>query len=195
MPSTATSLRRRQERIIGNDLHAQALAGDAADVLADTAEADDGHGLSLNTLHTREQAVIPDLILLDRAVVVDGVALQTHHGSDGVLGRLLRAVVTDGNNGNTLLGGVLEVGGIVASGLEGNHLAVIHGIKEFFLEVDIAVDNDVGVLDVRDELLVLLRGDRLCRIILGNDVRNTFRQEAVIDRMVLSHGCRGLCVN
>ena len=146
---------RRQERVVGNDLHVERLRL-ARDGLADAAETGDAHDLTGDALEVRHDLVIPDVILLDAAVILADAALEVEHEGHGALGGLLRAVVEDGADGDALVLRVVEVGLVVAGGLEGDDLAVIHGVDLLLAEVDVAVDDDVGVLDLGVERIVIL---------------------------------------
>ena len=157
----------RQERVVGDDLHVerQRLARDG---LADAAEAGDAHDLTGDALETRHDLIVPDVILLDAAVILTDAALEVEHERHGALGGLLRAVVEDGADGDALLARIVEIGLVVARGLEGDDLAVIHGVDLLFAEVDVAVDDDVGVLDLGVKRIVILgvlveHGDRQLR--------------------------------
>ena len=107
-----------KERVVGNDFHVERLRL-AGDGLADAAETGDAHDLTGDALETRYDLVIPDVVLLDAAVILADAALEVEHEGHGALGGLLRAVVKDGTDGNALFLRVVEVGLVVAGGLEG----------------------------------------------------------------------------
>lgn len=128
----------------------------------------DAHDLTGDALETRHDLIVPDVVLLDAAVILADAALEIEHERHGALGGLLRAVVKDGADGDALLARIVEVGLVVARGLEGDDLAVIHGVDLLFAEVDVAVDDDVGVLDLGVKRVVVLgvlveHGDRQLR--------------------------------
>ena len=142
--------------VVGDDFHVERLRL-AGDGLTDAAEAGDAHDLTGDALETRHDLVIPDAVLLHTAVILADAALEVEHEGHGALGGLLRAVVEDGTDGNALFLRVVEVGLVIAGGLEGDDLAVIHGVDLFLAEVDVAVDNNIGVLDLDDEVRLVQR--------------------------------------
>ena len=144
----------RQEWVVGDDFHVERLRL-AGDGLADATETGDAHDLTGDALETRHDLVIPDAVLLDTAVILADAALEVEHEGHGALGGFLRAAVEDGADGNALFLRVVEVGLVVARGLEGDDLAVIHGVDLFPAEVDVAVDNNIGVLDLGVERVVI----------------------------------------
>jgi hypothetical protein len=99
--------------------------------------------------------VVPHPVHLDAAVVLPDGAQQVQHQRHGVFRRLLGAVIQYGAHAYALFGGIVQIGLVVARGLEGNHPAVIHGVDLLFAEVDVAVHDDVGVLYLVIERLIV----------------------------------------
>ena len=148
---------RREERVVCDDGHIKAL-GFACDGLADAAQTGNTHDLTRDALevHILRDKVIPDMILLDAAVIETYRALDIEHERHGVFGGLLRAVVKDGADAYSLLLGIFEVDLIVAGGLEGNDLAFLQRVYLFTAEVHVAVDDYICILDLFVECAVVI---------------------------------------